>query len=139
MRCLRNVGAIAASALFASSLAFIHQDTRAESILPLILSGEYGRVRTIVEANPAALTISDSYGNTPLHLAAAAGQIELVQFFLAHGASPNLRNHHGDTPLAYGLRSPRNQIAIVDALLSAGADPEHCTEVEDQQALIDED
>jgi len=39
-------------------------------------------------------------GDTPLHVAVSAGQKEIVDLLLAHGADPNLANNDGKTPLA---------------------------------------
>jgi len=39
--------------------------------------------------------------NTPLHFAVLAGRAELVDYFLAKGADPNLPNQDGKTPLDF--------------------------------------
>jgi ankyrin repeat protein len=105
----------------------------------LVNTRDAAGLRSLITTHPDAIKAVDANGNTLLHLAAVTGQKDLVQFLLAHGASPNALNKEGYTPLVYGLWSPRNQIAIVDALFAAGADPQKNTAVEDQQELIDED
>jgi ankyrin repeat protein len=87
----------------------------------------------------AEVKAADARGNTALHTAAQAGDLELVNALLAKGADPNARNapvlaRMGNvgggffrpppgevSPLHLAARA--NQIAIVKALLAAGADP----------------
>jgi ankyrin repeat protein len=72
----------------------------------------------------------NSFGETPLHLAAAAGDADTVRVLLEHGAELDARddNYHG-TPLGYATvssreasRSDGDWAATVRLLLDAGAD-----------------
>jgi ankyrin len=87
----------------------------------------------------ADVSKTDTIGTTPLHAAVQTGKLELVKALLAHGANPNARltkappplrgdfvaytNYVGATPfwLAAAARVP--DVAIMRALVSAGADP----------------
>ena len=70
-------------------------------------------------------------GDTPLHIAAAAHQPELVRALLDLGADVDARNRRGAQPLHYatdGLPDsdawdPEGQAAVISALIATGADP----------------
>ena len=63
-------------------------------------------------------------GETPLHDAAFAGDVETVKALLAAGADPNARDVGGRTPLHGAVWPPKTAApAVVGALLEAGADP----------------
>lgn len=78
--------------------------------------------------------VADNTGNTPLHLAAQAGSLELVKALLARGANPNVRTKPAapggrggfravagqQTPLLLAART--NHVDVMRALIEAGAD-----------------
>jgi ankyrin repeat protein len=53
-----------------------------------------------LEQHAAEIDDRDFRGNTPLHLAASKGADEVVEFLVAHGATLDLRNKDGATPLS---------------------------------------
>ena len=62
-------------------------------------------------------------GHTVLHEAALKGQIEVIQYLLAHGATVDIRDtgqFGGSTPLIYAAQCA--QVDAVRVLLDAGAD-----------------
>lgn len=64
--------------------------------------------------------------NSPLHIAvkkrnAEERNIKIIELLIAHGADPALKNKHGDTPLHFGVRSPKEE--VIEALLRAGGNP----------------
>jgi len=42
-------------------------------------------------------------GDTALHIAAAAGNLEKVEILLKYGADPTIKNNEGQTPADYGF------------------------------------
>jgi uncharacterized protein len=78
--------------------------------------------------------VADNTGNTPLHLAAQAGSLELVKTLLAKGANLNARTKpaapggRGGFRLAAGQQTPlllaarSNHVDVMRALIEAGAD-----------------
>lgn len=66
------------------------------------------------------LNTRDEDGNTPLIIAAATKQEDLVDTFLAMGADPNLQSNSGNTALHYAITEDRGD--IVKRLLACGAD-----------------
>ena len=60
-------------------------------------------------------------GATPLHVAARAGQPQVVATLLASKATPQVRDHAGATPLHFAAAA--GDVTAINALLDAGADP----------------
>lgn len=71
-------------------------------------------------------------GDTPLHLAAAAHEVDIASDLLSRGANVRARNRRGAEPLHYAADgvpgsaswSPVAQAAVVRLLIRAGADPD---------------
>ena len=66
------------------------------------------------------LAATDENGNTPLIVAAATAQEDLVDLFLALGADPNVQDQAGNTALLHAMTQGKSD--IVRALRSYGAD-----------------
>ena len=62
---------------------------------------------------------TNEHGNTPLHMAAMAGEREMLEFLIANGADINMKDHGGSTALDYAqcLR----QFDIAQLLVAKGA------------------
>ncbi len=117
-----------------------------EAIFEAVLAGP-GEVRRVLRSAPAAAANRVSgdvlipsiphwlySGDSPLHLAAAALQLEAVAILLESGAVANATNRRGATALHYacdarprtrGVWNPEAQAAIIDALVQAGAELNH--------------
>ncbi|KAG0033022.1 hypothetical protein BGZ81_009579 [Podila clonocystis] len=79
-------------------------------------------VRKLLDSYPAPSPYCvDEKKRSPLHFAAASGDIELVEFLLERGVRPDCgRDIAGNMPLHLAIIS--NRIDVVAALLKAGAD-----------------
>ena len=62
-------------------------------------------------------------GVCALHLAAAAGNVNMISALLEGGADINLPAHKGESPLMYAVLS--RQKASAEKLLEAGAEVRH--------------
>lgn len=70
-----------------------------------------------------AVDARDAAGNTPLHVAVAAGQLECVALLRGKGANPDVPNREGKTPrqVAAGLVDGRMAVRMQAALLAIPA------------------
>lgn len=85
--------------------------------------GFVNALRSLQEVDGGAshwLQARDENGNTPLIVAAATMQEDLVDSFLAMGADPNVQANDGNTALHHAIMEGRGD--IVKVLLAAGAD-----------------
>ncbi|MGC9105409.1 MAG: ankyrin repeat domain-containing protein [Thermoprotei archaeon] len=70
-----------------------------EELFEAVEEGDLQRVKYLVEIHQCDVNIRDKDGNTPLHLAAWYGYLDIVKFLVEHGADVNARNAEGNTPL----------------------------------------
>ena len=90
----------------------------------LFAASKRGDVETLRAAVAAGARAdqADALGNTPLHYAANAGHLDVVDELTQRlGAAVNAENTAGDTPLHKA--AARGHLDVVRALLAAGADP----------------
>ena len=73
-------------------------------------TGQAGAVRLLLEA-AAEVNLADSGGETPLHLAAKQGHLELVHLLLEAKADTSLANRRGKTAAQVALDNDRGSIA----------------------------
>jgi ankyrin repeat protein len=104
--------------VIASSMAQVPAGDRAELSLA-IRQGNMERVKAIVEKSPAMVTSADDSGFTPLHIAATAGRVEIIEHLLQRGADIEARTAGGQTPLFQTV--PLASAEAFDCLLRNGA------------------
>ncbi|XP_076441440.1 transient receptor potential cation channel subfamily A member 1-like [Babylonia areolata] len=71
-------------------------------------------------ADPSRLTVQNTDGQTPLHVASANGHLDIVHFLIKQNADLDVADNGGDTPLHTAVR--HEQSRVVEVLLQAGAD-----------------
>ena len=102
----------------ASSTTQAPAGERAELSLA-IRQGNVERVKAIVEKSPALVRSADDSGFTPLHIAATAGRVDIIEFLLQCGAEMEARTSGGQTPLFQTV--PLANAEAFDYLLRKGA------------------
>ena len=84
-----------------------------------VKSGDEQRVRTLL-ANGADVRARDKNEITPLHWAAATGQVAIIELLIAKGADINAKSDEGVTPLY--LAAMMNRAAAAEVLIARGAE-----------------
>ena len=79
------------------------------------------------------INIPDILGRTPLHQAAAKGDLEIIECLIRFGADVNAKTISGETPLMKAIAFYQTNAAIF--LLKYGADPEMINEVNRKNCL----
>ncbi|ESL06313.1 ankyrin repeat protein, partial [Trypanosoma rangeli SC58] len=80
---------------------------------PLMVACQRGPLSPVVALlKKVEINSTDREGNTPLLLAAAAGQIEIVEHLLANGADASVRNRRGMTAVMAAAFAGHDHIAV---------------------------
>ena len=83
--------------------------------------------------SPQGMNIPDIFGRTPLHQAAAKGDIESILILIEYGADINAKSISGETPLMKAIAF--YQVEATKILLRLGADPKMRNEVTGKNCL----
>ena len=83
--------------------------------------------------SPQGMNIPDIFGRTPLHQAAAKGDVEIILILIEYGADVNARTISGETPLMKAIAF--YQVEATKILLRLGADPNMKNEVNGKNCL----
>ncbi len=95
------------------------RDTHGRTPLSLVFDKNINLISAVLSGDT---NLTDSDGNTPLHIAISnSTSDDVLQYLLSEGYSPDRRNSEGKTPLL--LASQRGAISIVESFLQYGADP----------------
>jgi len=93
-----------------------------EEIKNIIQSGDLARLQALAEKDPARLQFKDDRGQTLLHGAAAAGQMDIARWLIERGAEVDARTVEKSTPLMYAALGGKGDMARL--LIARGADLE---------------
>lgn len=104
-----------------------------EEMRQAALEGQSSTVATAIEQG-ADVNAADAEGRTALQLAAFDGHTDVVQQLLGHDAQVDHRDQAGRTALMYAASGPN--VATVNVLLEANADPNVVDKVENFTALM---
>lgn len=99
----------------------VNHPTRGKAPLIRAVEKRHLRIMQLLLANGANTECTYS-SFTPMHLAAQAGEVDIVRELLAASAFPNSRDKEGLTPLMHAAEAGR--IAVVELLLNHGVDVE---------------
>src|SRR5512141_1369856 len=81
-------------------LAIMAGSALAGEIHEAAANGNTAKVQVLLAANPESINSRDADGKTPLHYAAAAGHLSVVELLVTNRANLNVRNKTGLTPFA---------------------------------------
>lgn len=99
-------------------------------------SGDLARVKVLLGEGAEIDNVDpdSTWEKTPLFAAAEAGREKVVRYLLARGAKIDKTNAAGATPLRKAVIN--GHLAVVEALLEAGADPESDTDSYGRSPLV---
>ena len=99
-----------------------------DQITEAIHNGETAAAMILLNEDKSLIQACDRNGATPLHIAAQCGDIQLLEWLLAHRARIDKEDIHGFTPLDHAALAPHPQNdaaqhfpAVAQRLLQAGA------------------
>ncbi|XP_066577107.1 transient receptor potential cation channel subfamily A member 1b [Amia ocellicauda] len=93
------------------------------NVFQLALIGDRSDIELLIRKNPGCLSSRDHSNSSPLHFAAAGGQLQIMHLIVSStGAEAlNTTDDHGNTPLHWAVE--KNQAESCTTLLELGADP----------------
>ncbi len=82
--------------------------------------GDLARVKTLIQGDPALVSLKNASGLTPLHSAVSRGRQEVAEFLVARGADVRARDNNGWTPLHWA--AIHGHMGVAEWLLANQAD-----------------
>ena len=100
-------------------------------IFDAICGGNLEEVKHIVNGDPECVYIQNKYGRTPLDVAIAWGNLEMVQFLFKKGGRPNLDIYHNKKNTTVHRIAQYGDIAILKLVFAKGILPLSVLNVKD--------
>ncbi|KAL1622552.1 hypothetical protein SLS56_008730 [Neofusicoccum ribis] len=97
--------------------------------------GLFTALKILISHGDAFLGVLDRRHETPLHTAVRNGSVEIVDYLLSEGLSPNAKNEAHATPLHIAAEFGYLQIAILLLRVGAERDPNNCLNSEPDMNL----
>lgn len=94
-------------------LALWARPASAQSIFEAVKTGTLEQAQALVAKDASLVNAKDASGNTPLHVAAIAGSVPMVEWLLAKGADIDAGNTEALTPLLEAIRNGKDTVAQV--------------------------
>ena len=99
------------------------RDQEALKFLDAVETGDAAGVREFLAARPELIGKRNDHGDTAVHLAAGAGEVEVLKVLLAQGADVDARDGGRSTPLGIAATvAKKNVKEVAEILLANGAD-----------------
>lgn len=84
---------------------------------------DFDVLKFLIEQDGNAVDKKTHHSRIYLQWAAAAGNLELVNYLIAKGSDVHYKDSHGDDVITYAASAGNKNLAVYDALIKAGANP----------------
>ena len=108
------------SLLISALLLVAAMPLQAQAIFDAVKNDELARAKALVGEDASLVRSTDVAGNTPLHLAARAGSLQMIELLLLKGADIDAQNGQSNSPLLEAIIAEKTLAAKL--LITKGAD-----------------
>ncbi len=107
--------------LFLESQKFdiMETDLKEETVFMALVRSRNLSLLNRLEVNDTIVNTPNYIGETPLHIASKAGDLQVISYLLEHHAFVNAKNKTGETPLFYAVMTQNRD--VISILMKAGA------------------
>ena len=95
------------------------KDNKDETVFMSLVRSRNLELLNKIEIDDKIINIPNYMGETPLHIASKAGDINIVNYLLKNHAFVNAKNKSGETPIFYAV--VKQNKSIIDVLMKYGA------------------
>ncbi len=107
--------------LFLETLHFniLEKDAKEETVFMALVRSRNLDLLNRLELNESIINQANYIGETPLHIACKAGDLQVIDFLIERKAFVNAKTKMGETPLFYAVHAQNRD--VISVLLKAGA------------------